>query len=127
MRHKAVLPLYLSLTLALVPRAGAQTRDPFEPLITEAIRNNLGLQQQRLTDDKSEVSVREARGMYLPSVSIDARYSETHGGLTLPGAGSYPFAQETRMRFAQPLFQPAVQANYKIQKSLRGLEGARLR
>jgi outer membrane protein TolC len=119
--------LALAFALALQSEASAQSTDPFEPLIAEAIRNNLGLQQQRLSDEKSETAVTQARGLFLPSVSLDARYSEMNGGLTLPGVGSYPFAQETRMRFAQPLFQPAVHSNYQIQKSLRGLEGAKLR
>jgi outer membrane protein TolC len=116
----------LFLILAFFP-AMASAQNPMDGFIAEAIRNNLSYQQQTLTDQRADAAVSQARGLYLPSVSLDARYSEIQGGLTLPGIGSYPFAQETRMRVVQPLFQPAVISNLQIQKSLRGLEGARLR
>jgi len=140
--------------LCPAPPCGAAPTEParadvLEPFVREAIRNNLGFQQQRLVAERSEAAVTQARGLFLPSVSLDARYSEMSGGLDLgelvnpayqalneiTGAqrfptnidGRFPFAQETKVRIAQPIFQPAVIANYRIQKSLRGLEGARLR
>jgi outer membrane protein TolC len=137
------------LALLLAATAEAQQPDAFEPYVREALRNNLSLQQQRLVHEKTEAAVSGARGMFLPSVTLDARYSEMNGGMNLGDLvnpayqalnqitgsnqfptnvdGRFPYAQETRVRVAQPLFQPAVIANYRIQKNLRELDGARLR
>jgi outer membrane protein TolC len=146
---RLVFPLIGALLALLAGTASAQERDALEPFVREAIRNNLSFQQQRLTHEKSEAAVTQARGLFLPSVSLDARYSEITGGLDfgdlvnpayqalnqITGSqqfptnidGRFPYAQETRVRVAQPIFQPSVISNYQIQKSLRGLEGARLR
>lgn len=115
------------MRILLLVFALMQDPDPMRPFIDEAIKHNLSLAQQRLAMEKSDAARDQARGVFLPSVSVDTRYSETRGGLTIPGVGSYPFAQESRMRFVQPIFQPAVLANYKLHSSLRGLEGAKLR
>lgn len=115
------------LLLAAISAEPLDAQDPLDHFIREAIENNLSYAQQRLLTEKSEAAADQARGQFLPSLSVDSRYSETNGGLTIPGVGSYPFAQESRLRFVQPIFQPAAHANYKIQKSLRELEGARLR
>lgn len=146
---RLLAPLIGAFIVLVAGTASAQQPDALGPFVREAIRNNLSFQQQHLTYEKSEVAVTQARGLFLPSVSLDARYSEINGGLNfgdlvnpaykalnqITGSqqfptnidGQFPYAQETRVRVAQPLFQPSVIANYQIQKSLRGLEGARLR
>lgn len=135
------------LILAAAPAAGQQ-RDPLAGYVREAIENNLSLRQERLAEQQSDAAVREARGLYLPNVTVDSRYSRTDGGLNLgdlvnPVYGALnqltnssqfptnvdaklPLAQETRLRLTQPLFQPAVRENHRLRRTLRDLQGAQL-
>ena len=48
--------------------------------ISEGLANNLALKQKQLSFEKSLGALAEARGMYLPALSIDARYSRAGGG-----------------------------------------------
>ncbi|NIM13724.1 MAG: TolC family protein [Candidatus Aminicenantes bacterium] len=48
--------------------------------IEMGLSNNLALKQQRFSLDKSLQALREARGMFLPLISIEARYSRAGGG-----------------------------------------------
>src|ERR687895_572692 len=63
--QRCATPRYLFLTVAL------------------ALRNNLGLAQEDLAVERSEAGVREARGRFLPSLSLASRYSEQNGTLNL--------------------------------------------
>lgn len=134
--------------LAAMPTAARAQESPLDALVREGIRNNLGLRQERLEDARSEAAVRQARGLYLPAVSLDARYSRTSGVLDIgdlvnPAYAALnqltrsdafptdvdarlPLAQETKLRLTQPLFQPAVRENHRLARSLRGLQGAEL-
>jgi outer membrane protein TolC len=134
--------------LATLPAAAPAQESPLDALVREGIRNNLGLRQERLEDARSEAAVRQARGLYLPAVSLDARYSRTSGVLDIgdlvnPAYAALnqltrsdafptdvdarlPLAQETKLRLTQPLFQPAVRENHRLARSLRGLQGAEL-
>lgn len=134
--------------LAALPAAARAQENPLDALVREGIRNNLGLRQERLEDARSEAAVRQARGLYLPAVSLDARYSRTSGVLDIgdlvnPAYAALnqltrsdafptdvdarlPLAQETKLRLTQPLFQPAVRENHRLARSLRGLQGAEL-
>ena len=51
--------------------------------IKEALQNNLALKQKRFDFRKSMQALREARGMFFPSVGIEARYSRADGGRTI--------------------------------------------
>ena len=126
-----------------------QVPDPFAALIREGVKHNLSLERERLADDQSEAAVRQARGLYLPTLTFDARYSRTSGVLDvgdlvnpayqalnqITGSSRFPtdidarlpLAQETRLRLGQPVFNPAIRANHDASKSLRGLQGAQLR
>ena len=44
------------------------------------VKNNLAFQQKKFSLKKSIQALTEARGMFLPSVMIDARYSRAGGG-----------------------------------------------
>lgn len=134
------------LAFAVVKTAEAQEIGALNPYIAEALRNNHGLRQQRLAEEKSDVAVRQARGLFLPSATVDARYSETHGVLNvgdlvnpayaalnqLTGSNAFPtnidarlpFAQETRVRVGQPLFNATILANYQVHKSVAAIEEA---
>lgn len=132
--------------LAFASAAVAQEIPALDPFVQEALRNNFSMRQQRLSAEKSGVAVRQARGMFLPSATVDARYSETHGVMNvgdlvnpayaalnqLTGSNAFPtnidarlpFAQETRVRVAQPIFNPTIISNYEVQKSVAAMEDA---
>src|ERR687891_743687 len=80
---RLIFPLTGALLALAAASASAQQADPLEPFVREAIRHNLSFQQQRLAHEKSEAAVTQARGLFLPSVTLDARYSEMNGGLNL--------------------------------------------
>jgi len=135
--------------LLLLSGSGVTAQNPLDRVVSEALQRNLGLRQQELAHERSEAGVRQARGLFLPSLSLDARYSEMHGGLdfgelvnpayaalnqltnsnAFPTGidGRYPFAQETRVRLAQPLFNASILANYRLSNSLEGAQAARTR
>ena len=48
--------------------------------IIEGIKNNLALKQQKFSLKKASESLKEAKGKFLPSISIEARYSRAGGG-----------------------------------------------
>ncbi len=48
-----------------------------------AVENNLALKQQHLALEESLQALKEAKGMFLPSLSIEARYSRAGGGRTI--------------------------------------------
>jgi outer membrane protein TolC len=140
-----------ALLLSLAPAASlaAQTApDPLGAYVRAALEGNLGLRQERLSADRAEAAVREARGLYLPSLTLDSRYSEMRGGVNIgdfvnPAYGALneitgtnrfptdvdarlPLAQETKLRIAQPLFQPNIRENHRLQRTLRDLQGHQL-
>ena len=51
-----------------------------EKYIEIGLKSNLALKQQEFSLKKSLKALREARGMFLPSISIEARYSRAGGG-----------------------------------------------
>ncbi|HEX6040273.1 TolC family protein [Longimicrobium sp.] len=140
--YAAALPLVLFLAAPLGAQSAA---DPLGGYVRQAIDANLGLRQERLAADRADAAVREARGLYLPSLTMDTRYSEMRGGVNIgdfvnPAYGALneitgtdrfptnvdarlPLAQETKLRIAQPLFQPAIRENHRLQRTLRDLQG----
>src|SRR5919108_4523802 len=73
------------LLVAAAPPVHAQSPspDPLGPIVAEALRNNLGIAQESLGVERAEAGVREARGGFFPSLSLDSRYSEQSGTLNL--------------------------------------------
>src|SRR5215207_3270340 len=128
-----VAPSHLHAQLSRARGDTAPTSvDPLDGYIREALRANLSLAQDQLDDDRATAAVREARALRLPTVAFNTRRSETDGGLDLgdlinpayralnqlTGTNAFPtnvgvtlpFAQETRLRLAQPIYQPAIGA-----------------
>jgi outer membrane protein TolC len=134
------------LAFATARAVNAQEITALSPYVDEALTNNYAMRQQRLAVERTDAAVRQAKGAFLPSATVDARYSETHGVLNvgdlvnpayaalnqLTGSNAFPtnvdarlpFAQETRVRVAQPLFNPAIISNYQVQKSVAAMEVA---
>jgi outer membrane protein TolC len=144
-------PVLGAAILLASARAGAQTpkADPLASLIREAIRSNLALAQQRVGERAADAAVREARALALPTLSLETRRSEINGGLNLgdlvnpayrmlnqlSGSSAFPtnldvtlpFAQESRLRFTQAIYQPAIGAGVSAAANLRDAESAELR
>ncbi|HEX2202274.1 MAG TPA: TolC family protein [Longimicrobium sp.] len=146
---RITIPLLAATIVAIAPAdAAAQRRDPLAGYVREAVENNLALKQERFALERSEAAEREARGLALPTLAFDTRYSQTTGGLNLgdlvnpvygalnqiTGSSQFPtdvdarlpLAQETRLRLTQPLFAPAVREGRRVRQGLRDLQGAAL-
>jgi outer membrane protein TolC len=80
--NRLLLPVALAVLAGttLPPRLAGQTAtDPLGDVVSEALRNNLGLAQENLAVERAEAGVREARGRFFPSLTLDSRYSEQSG------------------------------------------------
>lgn len=141
--------------IILIASAILPAQDVIDRYIRQALDSNLALQQAEFSYEKSIASLREARGMFLPSASIEARYSRAEGGRIidfpigdllnpiyqtlnlLSGIPAFPtdvpneqfqFYRErehdTKVRVVQPVFQPKIYYNYKIQKYISNVEEA---
>jgi outer membrane protein len=116
------------------------------------IENNLALKQKQSGYEKSLEALREARGLFFPNISLNARYTLSEGGrvidfpigdllnpvYTTLNALTYstmfpkvenqqirflrPTEQETKIRLAQPVFNPDIYYNSRIKKELSVFE-----
>ncbi|MGH7546194.1 MAG: TolC family protein, partial [Gemmatimonadota bacterium] len=131
----------LALVAAHAPPLRAQTSDPLAHLVEEAIRHNLALEQARLSEDRAGAEAREARGLFLPALALESRYSEQDGTLNfgdfvnpayaalneMSGTNRFPtdldftlpFQHESRLRLTQPLFNERIRANYALARHRR--------
>jgi len=110
----------------------SQQPGPLDQFVTEALHANLSLAGQRLAERSAAAEVREARGAYLPSLTVESRYSRLEG---LPNVGdllnpayaalnqltgtsrfptnldiTLPQAQDSRLHLVQPLFNVEIGA-----------------
>ena len=70
------------LILFVKALSGSENQE-LEIYISTALKSNLALQQQEFSYQQARKSLKEARGLFLPSISIDARYSRAKGGRTI--------------------------------------------
>ncbi len=116
--------------------ASALESDPLRAIVVEALRANLGLDQERFAERRTAAEARAARALLLPSLSIEARYSRFEnvsnlGDLINPayatlnqltGTNAFPtnidltFPQryESHLRLVQPLFNEAARAGLAV-------------
>jgi len=112
--------------------------DPLGAVVDEALRGNTGLRQERLLEERAAAEVGEARGRFLPSLTLDSRYSEQSGTLDLgdfvnPSYAALnqllgedrfptdlvltlPYRHETKARLVQPIFDARIVAGYDASK-----------
>jgi outer membrane protein len=64
----------------LVATVAGGTPQALEAYVDEALENNLALKQKEFTLEKSLAALGEARGLFLPAVSISGRYTRAGGG-----------------------------------------------
>ena len=134
---------FLLLVLGPTPLAAQAPGgpDPLGAIVAEALENNLGLAQEDLAVERAEAGVREARGRFLPALTLDSRYSEQSGTLNLgefvnpaysalnqiTGTTRFPtdlditlpLAHESRLRLAQPLFDASILAGHVLARHTR--------
>ncbi|NJO88865.1 MAG: TolC family protein [Chloroflexia bacterium] len=135
------------LLLFTIINASGQT-SVLESYVNEGIENNLALKQQNLDYKQSLYAIEEARSYFFPQVSINARATFASGGRTidfpvgdlmnpvystlntLTASNNFPqveneqiqfvrpFEQETKISLVQPVFNPSIYYNTRIQKNL---------
>lgn len=136
-----VLLLLLTAPLAL----GAQ--GALDEYVQLGLRQNLTIRQQALSVAQSEAFVREARGNFLPTATLNARHTNVTGQvvnlgeLINPAFGALnqllgqqafptdidlrlPLRQETAVRLAQPLFQAEIYSGYRAATAARDAQEA---
>jgi len=132
-----VLVCVLSATVPVVLKA--QRPDPLGQLVAEALHTNLGLEGERLAERRAAAEVREARGLFLPSLGLQSRYSRL-GGVPnigdlinpayatlnqLTGTNRFPTninftlpqRHDSRLELVQPLFNAGIFANYAVARA----------
>jgi len=146
MLHRLTLVTLLTLSLA-VPAVAQLPGDPFGALVQEGLQQNRGLLQARLGVEQRKLGVRQASAALLPTLDIDARWSQFEGIPDIgdfvnpayaalnqvTGTNQFPtdisqpllFNQDMRLRGVLPLFVPEAYANIALQKSLRDAEAGR--
>jgi len=132
--------------LLLHPKDAYAQTTPLDSIARLAIARNLDVRQARETERQSDFGVRQARGLFLPSVGVEARYSELSGAIDIGDAinpayaalnqligrndfptnihQTLPFKQETKLRSTIPLFNGALFANLSAARAIRDLRGA---
>ncbi|MFN0098596.1 MAG: TolC family protein [Gemmatimonadaceae bacterium] len=133
------------LTLLASPMA-AQSR-VVDDYVSVGLKQNLGVRQEDIEVRKSSAVLKEARANFLPSATINARNSSVRGNQIdfgefinpvfvtlnqLTGTANFPtdvvlrlpLKQETSIRLAQPIFQPAAFAGYRAAGAARAAQSA---
>ncbi|MCR9100033.1 MAG: TolC family protein [bacterium] len=80
MKLKIIFLLLLGTALTV------QAQSPLDTYILQALQQNIGVQQQNLTLEAAKTDLKLARQQFLPTLSVNARYSVAYGGraFTIP-------------------------------------------
>ncbi len=136
----------LLILTALVP-AVAAAQGPLDDYVREGLRQNLAIRQQALQVQRADAALREARGNFLPSATLNARYTNVSGRVVnlgelinpafaalngLLGSPQFPtdidlrlpLKQETAVRVAQPIFQAEIYSGYRAASAAREAQTA---
>lgn len=81
-RMKLIKPCIFFL-LFFTQLAKPQTNTILESYIKQGLENNLALQQKQLNLEKSIQALKEANGLFYPSVSLNAQYTLANGGRSI--------------------------------------------
>ncbi len=143
------LPTLLAIALAIAPAPLAAQSRTLDAYVDQGLRQNLALRQQAVAADRAAAAVREARGNFLPSATLNARHTNFSGSGVdfgafinpvfatlnqLTGTNQFPtdvnvrlpLRQETTVRVAQPLFQPEILFGYRAASAARDAQDATL-
>ncbi len=127
-------------------------QSPLDDYIRMGLENNLALKQKETSYRKSLETLKEARGLFFPNISLNARFSVAEGGRTIdlpigdllnpvyatlnqilhsnqfPQIDNQsfmffrPMEQETKVRMIQQVFNTDIYYNSKIKKELTETE-----
>jgi outer membrane protein TolC len=131
---------------AAASAASASAAQLLDRLVVDALERNLALAQRELDAAQGASAVRQARGVLLPSLAVDARYSELSGVVNIGDfinpayaalnqllgqpafptdvTATLPFRQDTRLRATQLLVSPAAIAQWRLARALHGVSRA---
>lgn len=146
----------LAIILLLLAPAATRAQGTLDSLLRAGLESNLGLRQQSIALERSFAALREARGLFLPSLTLLADYTYADGGrkINIPVGDlvnpvyttlnqltqSNAFPQitnvseqflpndfhDTRLRLALPLINAEIWYNEKIQREAYGGQQAAL-
>lgn len=153
-RAFATAPVGRQLERPVEPSEGSPVTAPFasasplDSIARLAIRRNLAVRQAHEVERQGQLGVRQAKGLFFPTLSVDARYSELDGAIDIGDAinpayaalnqligqdrfptnirQTLPYKQETKLRSTLPLFNGALFANLAAARAIRDLRGAEL-
>jgi len=150
-RRARILLLAVPLLASMALRVGAQStatnaRALLDGYVAEAMRANLAIAQRTAATRRADATVREAKGRFLPSVGVNARYSEYNGVVNIGDFinpaydalnqligqprfptnvnATLPFRQETKLELVQPIFNDALFGAAAAARAQRDLVGA---
>jgi outer membrane protein TolC len=140
----------LSVAMVVAISVGAVHAQPaasdgvrsLDEYVAQGLDRNLARKQQQLGVERASASVREVRGQFLPSATLNAQRIEIGGNridigqFINPAFGALnqllqrpafptdvslqlPLRQTTAVRFAQPLFQPQLVQAWRIANAMR--------
>lgn len=139
---------FLMVILAGLTLGAAGQEETLDNYIEEGLKNNLALKQKEVNYQKSMEVLKQARAMFFPDISLNARYSAAEGGRIIdfpvgtmlnpvyqslnyllgqdlfPDISNMEFAfyrpteHETKIRLAQPIVDTKIIYNRKINKEL---------
>lgn len=142
------------LFLVLFLPALLNGQEVLKDYVRYGLENNLVMKQKQSGYQKSIEALKEARGLFYPSISLNARYTLSEGGRVIdfpvgdllnpvystlnaltsstlfPEIGNQqvrflrPSEHETKIRLTQPVFNPDIFYNSKIRKELSYFEEA---
>lgn len=144
MQHMKSIVLLLIISIPVV----IQGQTVLDEYVRYGLANNLALQQKQSGYEMSIEALKEARGLFYPNISFNARYTVSEGGrvINLPVGDLLnpvyttlnaltsshnfpqienqqirflrPHEQETKIRLTQPVFNSDIYYNSRIQKEL---------
>lgn len=139
---------YFKLLFLLLISPGISAQGILQEYITQGLENNLALKQKESSFRQSLEALNEARGLFYPAVSLNARYTVSEGGRVidfpvgdlmnpvyatlnqLTASNLFPQIenqqirflrpreQETKLRLIQPVINTDLYYNAKIKKEL---------
>jgi len=80
MHQKLVIFKFLLILTGFVSAQSVHTSPVLRAYVAQALESNLALKQKEFSLQKSVAALDQAFGMFLPSISIEARYSRAGGG-----------------------------------------------
>jgi len=136
------------ILLGIIPGIVSSQTEILDDYINEGLESNLALRQKQSSYEKSMSALKEARSWYYPDISINARYTVADGGRmiefpigdmlnpvysslnALIGSDQFPMMEnmefmflrpqehETKVSLIQPIIDPRIHYNNKINKHL---------